>query len=260
MSLQPVVGPLMLTLTGDNPLNADAWVKNPEPVFQREDEHSVFGPGHNGFFKSPDGTEDWIVYHANDLISDGCDNGRTTRVQKFTWNDDGTPNFGVPVDIIDEMPAPSGDMGVDPMMDFDELEVSRLRSYNSSGTFYLRSVDTFARLDSVGSNTPPSDTQFYIVPGLADPDAVSIMSIFGAFLCHEGNNVFFNANDGSEGFAADATWWFQPGLADATAISIESYNQPGMYIGRIFGTVGLVALTDESPLAAREDATFIEEK
>ena len=87
----------MLTYNGGDPLSADSWVKDPEPVFQRSDENGVFGPGHNGFFKSPDGTEDWIVYHANDQVSDGCDNGRTTRVQKFTWNEDGTPNFGVPV-------------------------------------------------------------------------------------------------------------------------------------------------------------------
>jgi len=34
-------------------------------VFQRSNTNGVYGPGHNGFFKSPDGTEDWIVYQAN---------------------------------------------------------------------------------------------------------------------------------------------------------------------------------------------------
>ncbi len=43
----------LLTYNGGDVLNADSWVKNPEPVFQRSDENSVFGPGHNGFFKSP---------------------------------------------------------------------------------------------------------------------------------------------------------------------------------------------------------------
>ena len=55
----------MLTYTGGDPLAAASWVKDPEPVFQRSDANGVYGPGHNGFFKSPDGTEDWIVYHAN---------------------------------------------------------------------------------------------------------------------------------------------------------------------------------------------------
>ena len=261
-SASPCAGPDyklgMLTYTGGDPLDADSWVKDPEPVFQRADEHSVFGPGHNGFFQSPDGTENWIVYHANDLVSDGCDNGRTTRVQKFTWNDDGTPDFGVPVDITEEVPAPSGDTGVDPVLAFDELMVSRLKSYNSSGNFYLRSVDTVAQLDSVG-DTPPTDTQFYIVPGLADPDAVSIMSVFGAFLRHQGNNVFFNANDGSETFDEDATWWIRPGLSDDASISFEAYNSPGMYLGRRFGIMALVELTETSPAGMLVDATFIEE-
>lgn len=99
----------MLTLTGEDVLDPDAWAKDPEPVFQRSDENGVFGPGHNGFFKSPDGTEDWIVYHANDLVSDGCDDGRSTRAQPFTWNDDGTPNFGLPVSLETDLPVPSGE-------------------------------------------------------------------------------------------------------------------------------------------------------
>ena len=65
----------MLTYTGDDPLSADSWTKSPSPVFQGTDE--VFSPGHNTFFKSPDGTEDWIVYHANDSASGGCDMNRT---------------------------------------------------------------------------------------------------------------------------------------------------------------------------------------
>jgi GH43 family beta-xylosidase len=56
----------------------------------------VYAPGHNGFFKSPDGTEDWIVYHANNSASGGCDMNRSTRAQKFTWNPDGTPKLRRP--------------------------------------------------------------------------------------------------------------------------------------------------------------------
>ena len=62
----------MLTYSGGDPLRQAAWVKAPEPVFQRSDKHGIFAPGHNGFFKSPDGTEDWIVYHANPSPTDGC--------------------------------------------------------------------------------------------------------------------------------------------------------------------------------------------
>jgi GH43 family beta-xylosidase len=98
-----------LTLTGSDPLSASSWTKKSTPVFQRNDANGVYGPGHNGFFTSPDGTENWIVYHANDSASDGCDNGRTTRAQKFTWNADGTPNLGTPVRLGASMAGPSGE-------------------------------------------------------------------------------------------------------------------------------------------------------
>jgi GH43 family beta-xylosidase len=99
----------MLTYAGGDPLESSSWVKSPEPVFESNAANKVFGPGHNGFFKSPDGTEDWIVYHANDMRIDGCDMGRSTRAQRFTWNADGTPNFGVPVQLGEELDGPSGE-------------------------------------------------------------------------------------------------------------------------------------------------------
>ncbi|MEU6077028.1 family 43 glycosylhydrolase [Micromonospora sp. NPDC047074] len=99
----------LLTLTGSDPMNPTHWTKKSTPVFQRSDANGVFAPGHNGFFKSPDGTEDWIVYHANDSAGGGCDMNRSTRAQKFTWNADGTPNFGTPVRLGVTLTAPSGE-------------------------------------------------------------------------------------------------------------------------------------------------------
>ncbi len=97
----------MLTYLGGDPLDPASWEKHPEPVFERADERGVYAPGHNTFFKSPDGTEDWMAYHANDEASDVCDMGRTPRIQKFTWNADGTPNFGKPVAESTELAVPS---------------------------------------------------------------------------------------------------------------------------------------------------------
>ena len=58
------LGMLYTSATG-NLLDSAAWVKHPEPVFKASIENGVYAPGHNSFFKSPDGTEDWILYHAN---------------------------------------------------------------------------------------------------------------------------------------------------------------------------------------------------
>jgi GH43 family beta-xylosidase len=99
----------MLTYLGGDPLIAASWRKSAQPVFARADDNDAFGPGHNGFFKSPDGTEDWIVYHANDRESGVCDTKRTTRAQKIEWNADGTPNFGTPVASGVELAGPSGE-------------------------------------------------------------------------------------------------------------------------------------------------------
>jgi GH43 family beta-xylosidase len=104
----------LLTLTGSNPLSAGSWTKSPNPIFQRNDANGVYGPGHNGFFTSPDGTENWIVYHANNSAGGGCDNNRTTRAQRFTWNADGTPNLGAPVRPGTTLDGPAGETAATP--------------------------------------------------------------------------------------------------------------------------------------------------
>ena len=57
---------------------------------------NVFGPGHNGFFKSPDGKEDWIIYHGKET-SEYTYAGRTTRARRSPGRIDGTPEFGRPI-------------------------------------------------------------------------------------------------------------------------------------------------------------------
>lgn len=100
----------LLTLKeGGDPLNAADWTKTTIPVFTKEPSASAFGPGHNSFFKSQDGTEDWILYHANPQSGQGCGDNRNPRIQKFTWNADGTPNFGKPAPVNTSLTRPSGE-------------------------------------------------------------------------------------------------------------------------------------------------------
>jgi GH43 family beta-xylosidase len=100
----------MLTLKdGGNPLLAADWTKTSSPVFIKNPANNAFGPGHNAFFKSPDGTEDWLIYHANSSTGQGCGVSRNVRIQPFTWNSDGTPNFTGPVKTGTAMNVPSGE-------------------------------------------------------------------------------------------------------------------------------------------------------
>ena len=99
----------MLTASADaDLLDARSWKKSEQPVFVESPGAHAYGPGHNGFFKSPDGTEDWIIYHANAKPHEGCRRFRSPRAQRFAWNADGTPNFGNPVPIGEPIQRPSG--------------------------------------------------------------------------------------------------------------------------------------------------------
>ncbi|HZG43558.1 MAG TPA: glycoside hydrolase family 43 protein, partial [Longimicrobium sp.] len=93
-----------LRLTGADPMSPASWTKS-GPVFASGE--GVVGVGHAGFTTSPDGTEDWIVYHAKTSTTPGWD--RVIRMQKFTWNADGSPNFGLPVPSGRQIPRPSGE-------------------------------------------------------------------------------------------------------------------------------------------------------
>jgi GH43 family beta-xylosidase len=88
---------MLTAAAGSDLLDPTSWRKSPQPVFQQSPAAGVYAPGHNSFFKSPDGTEDWILYHANSAPGQGCSWHRSPRAQRFTWNADGTPNFGTPI-------------------------------------------------------------------------------------------------------------------------------------------------------------------
>jgi GH43 family beta-xylosidase len=100
----------MLSLkAGGNPMKASDWTKSNTPVFTKSLENQVYGPGHNGFFQSADGKEDWIIYHANPASGQGCDGHRSPRMQRVLWRKDGTPDFGEPVKTGTIIKIPSGE-------------------------------------------------------------------------------------------------------------------------------------------------------
>ena len=88
-------------------LDSASWKKSPEPVFTAAPEKGVYAPGHNSFFKSPDGKEDWILYHANTAPGQGCGGNRSPRAQPFQWTKDGMPYFGEPVKTGEPLSVPS---------------------------------------------------------------------------------------------------------------------------------------------------------
>ncbi|MBB5219129.1 GH43 family beta-xylosidase [Treponema rectale] len=99
----------MLSIDADGDLlDASKWTKSETPVFTSSVGNGIYGPGHCSFttYKG----YDVIVYHARTwpklysyygrtnnftTASDGLsDPYRTGRAKVFTWNKDGSPNFG----------------------------------------------------------------------------------------------------------------------------------------------------------------------
>ncbi|MEI2281469.1 family 43 glycosylhydrolase [Paenibacillus polysaccharolyticus] len=82
-------------------LDPASWEKSPKPVFQTCEKNGQYGPGHNSFTVSPDGKTDILIYHARnykEIEGDPLyDPNRHARAQVIHWNEDGTPNFGIPV-------------------------------------------------------------------------------------------------------------------------------------------------------------------
>lgn len=104
---------IQLTSGGD-PTVAANWI-NKKQVFVRNDANAVYGPGHNAFFTSSytDGngvlrTENWFVYHARSVAAT-TNGARSPRMQKLTWNTDGSPNFGTAAATGVNTPIPIGD-------------------------------------------------------------------------------------------------------------------------------------------------------
>lgn len=86
-------------------LDPTSWTKHPTPVLQGAGR--TLGIGHACFTKSPDGTQDWIIYHTKTRPEHGWAD-RVVHAQPFTWRD-GFPVFGAPAQPGVAMPVPAGE-------------------------------------------------------------------------------------------------------------------------------------------------------
>jgi GH43 family beta-xylosidase len=93
----------LIELVGDDPLSGDSWSKRNQPVFTQG--NGIEGVGHASFVKSPDGAENWMVYHGR--VED--DPARKLFIQPFLFGGDGLPNFGSPIAPGTSIASPSGD-------------------------------------------------------------------------------------------------------------------------------------------------------
>lgn len=99
---------LLHAAPGSDPGDPASWTKAPRPVFAKSPAADVYATGHNGFFTSPDGREQWMIYHANTGPDQKCTGKRAPRIQRITWTRDGRPVFPAPVAAGVPLTPPSG--------------------------------------------------------------------------------------------------------------------------------------------------------
>jgi GH43 family beta-xylosidase len=107
------LGQIQLKVNSE-PAVAENWI-NKKQVFVKSEQNQVYGPGHNGFFTSAGtGTnataqsESWLIYHARNNANQP-NGARTSRMQPFSWNADGSPNFGTAQSIRINIPVPAAE-------------------------------------------------------------------------------------------------------------------------------------------------------
>ena len=96
--------------SSSNPMDANAWQKSANnPLFVSNTSGNAFGPGHNSFFKSKGGNEDWILYHANPNSGQGCGGNRSMRMQQISWDNNDFPVLGIPEPTGKKLNKPEGE-------------------------------------------------------------------------------------------------------------------------------------------------------
>ncbi len=87
----------------------DAWTKDPAPLFRQSG--NVYGPGHACITPSPDGQEDYLMYHSKFDLDCSLPGGwnRVVNIRKISWAPDGTPILGTPPQYDQPLSLPSGE-------------------------------------------------------------------------------------------------------------------------------------------------------
>jgi hypothetical protein len=130
---------------------------------------------------------------------------------------------------------------------------NRLKSYNFPAR-YVRHADYVGRIDEYPFDLY-TDSQWKLVPGLADSTGISFQSVNypTRYLRHYNYALQLDVNDGTSTFAGDATFYRTAGLADSSWSSFRSYNNPTRYIRH---SNYVLRIDPISTTTEQQDATF----
>lgn len=98
---------LMTAATDADLCDINAWNKKEEPILQSD--NRIWGPGHNGFAVSPDGTQEYLIYHS--ARWDGAGWNRSVRYQPMSFDENGELLSMTPLAENEQFSIPSGEPG-----------------------------------------------------------------------------------------------------------------------------------------------------
>ncbi len=80
----------------DSITDASLWYKYPDPIHQKNPSASIYSPGAAIIIPSPDGKEQWFVYHAKIQGGNYTYDNRILFAQKVTFSESGEPQVNTP--------------------------------------------------------------------------------------------------------------------------------------------------------------------
>jgi GH43 family beta-xylosidase len=222
------IGLMYMNNVADNPLLLSSWTKEPTPVFDDTPSANSYNPIQIGFFKSPDGTEDWISYSSTHNNNSNCGDQRSSKAQKISFDANGMLVLGVPATIGKVVNAPSGEVAL-PVGTVVTNGLYKIQPISQIGgeNRYMEIAGAPGELQggaNVGiyfDNNDEPDYKWYLQATGVTPDEYTIVSFWSGLLAEVGG---CNNNDG-----ANVNMWFPNGRPCGLWILSETATGSGEY-------------------------------
>lgn len=175
-------------------LDPKSWTKIEGPLLNKSlnpDDDSL-APGHACVVQSPDGKEDWLIYHAFDGDPNsfsGEQEARCARALKIEWDENGMPVMGNPIafDVLQDEPSGSDDQTI-------ALRYEAEYAVKGQGTQTVKDTRAANKQSVILSASKQSNISFTIeVP----EDGNYLISVVGSGVYKRGASLFIDV-DGTE--------------------------------------------------------------
>lgn len=197
----------------------------------------------------------WFLYGDSSTRSDGGFSAwLTDDISKDAWQEISERDYNPPLNVKHATVLPITRAEMDRLIEhWTRPKWNRLKSWNFPDC-YVRHETLCGRI-SYYPMDPYQDSQWLLVPGLADSSGVSFEAVNypGHYLRAVAEHVMLVKDDGSPAFKNKATFLKVPGLVNPSWSSFRSLTEPDLYLRHANYFLRLESLSSRSD---KEDATF----